>query len=65
MKFTESLAAGIQAGIGNVEAGSVFAALQSIGTPSIISFGAVGAVIGEIIGALANMRGEDDHESSI
>ena len=49
------MAAGIQAGIGNVAAGSLFALAQSIGAggalPAIFSAiaGAIGAVLGAII----------------
>jgi hypothetical protein len=50
-----STAAGMQAGIGNVVAGSAFAMLQSAGATGVGSavLGAVGATAGGIGGALA------------
>jgi hypothetical protein len=45
-----SIAAGIQAGIGNVAAGSAFAVLQSAGTMPLIT-GAIGAATGAAAGA--------------
>ena len=57
-----SIAAGIQAGIGNVAAGSAFAVAQSIGMggaiPAVVT--AVGATFGAGVGAAAAGAGPDD-----
>nr|XP_021003905.2 interferon alpha-inducible protein 27-like protein 2 [Parasteatoda tepidariorum] len=52
-----SVAAGIQSGIGNVVAGSVFAFLQSIGATGVSAaastgFAAIGSALGAVIGFL-------------
>jgi len=48
------MAAGIQAGIGNVAAGSIFAGLQSLTMGGALSgvLTAVGGIVGGIIGAI-------------
>jgi hypothetical protein len=50
--LTGSAAAGIQAGIGNVAAGSAFAIMQSVGTVPLVS-GVVGATVGAAAGGTA------------
>ncbi|KIM19840.1 hypothetical protein M408DRAFT_334245 [Serendipita vermifera MAFF 305830] len=53
-----SMAAGIQAGIGNVAAGSVFAFMQSLGTAPLAN-AAVGAVAGATGGGVTSFVHED------
>lgn len=55
--FSGSVAAGIQSGIGNVAAGSLFAALQSLGTVPLVTAGYSALVAGvcAVVAAVATI----------
>ena len=57
MKYAGSIAASIQAAIGNVASGSLFAALQSFAMSGAFGgvLSAVGGVVGGILGAIASL----------
>jgi hypothetical protein len=61
---TGSVAAGLQAGIGNVAAGSAFAIMQSAGTAPLLS-GIIGATVGAATGgtaAVVNLKATEADE---
>jgi hypothetical protein len=65
LKLLGGIAAGIQAGIGNVAAGSAFAVAQSIAMGGAIpaAVTAVGAGVGAAAGAAAAGAGSDDEDT--